>query len=104
MSRYILVPVEDGNNLSISIPKGIVCNVLYDELSPKVKNDQRLDWLLKQLAVNFIMEDDDGVMTVKDQRIPDINLREALIDTCNDKFLQKHEQFYSILRKFNITF
>ena len=104
MSCYILVPVEDGTELSINLPKGLVCNILYDDLESKVKDVDRLQWLVKQLALNVITEDNDGVMLIKDKRIPSVNLREALVDTCNDKFLEKHEQFYTILRKFDVVF
>ena len=104
MSRYILVLVEDGTELSINLPKGLVCNVLYDDLESKVKDVDRLQWLVKQLALNVITEDNDGVMLIKDKRIPSVNLREALVDTCNDKFLEKHEQFYTILRQFDVVF
>lgn len=104
MSRYILVPFDDGENLTIQMPKGLVCNDLFDELKTKVADEKRLQWLIKQMALHIITEDNEGVMVVKDKKVPNVNFRQALIDTCNDVFLQEHEQFYEILRKFNITF
>lgn len=104
MSRYILVPAEGGSVVTIDIPNGLVCNDLYDELKPKVKDVNRLQWLLRQLGMNIITEDRDGTMMIDNRRIPDVILRECLIDTCNNTFLEKHEKFYSTLRDFNVTF
>ena len=104
MSRYLLVPVDGGDQLPIKIPPGLVCNTLFDAIKSRVKDKSRLSWLIKQLALNCITEDDDGVMICKDKRIPDVMLRDAIIDTCNNLFLEKNESFYKILRNFNITF
>ena len=104
MSRYILVPAEGGNTLSIDIPKGLVCNDLFDYVKAKVKDTDRLQWLIQQLGLNVITEDKDGTMMIGDKRVPNVNLRECLIDTCNNTFLEKHEKFYSVLRDFNVTF
>lgn len=98
------MPIDEGDQMTIKIPPGLVCNTMFDEMKEKVDDKMRLKWLLKQLALNCVTEDDDGVMVCKDRREPDVNLRDAIVDTCNNRFLEKNERFYKILRDFNVTF
>ena len=104
MSRYILLPVSDGDPVSITLPGGLITNDLYDELKHKVINKTKLKWLLEQLAYNQISEADQGGIEYQDKNVSDVILREALIDTCNNEFFEKYEDFYKLLRKCNITF
>lgn len=104
MSRYILVPVSDGEKRSITIPQDLVCNDLYEEIKPKVINKKKLAELLEQLATNCVEEADNGGIIWNNKHFSDVNLREALTDTCNSDFLEKHEDFYRLLRKLDIVF
>lgn len=105
MSRYILVPAAgDAENRSIEIPSDLVCNDIYDELRPKVINKKKLKELLEQLAMNCVEEADNGGIIWKDKHYSDNNLRQALTDSCNSEFFEKHEDFYRLLRKLDIVF
>ena len=104
MSRYILVPVSDGEKQAISVPNGLVCNDIYEEVRPSVINKKKLKWLLEQLSMNCVEEADNGGIIWKDKQYSDNNLRAALTDTCNSEFLEKHEEFYRLLRKLDIVF
>ena len=104
MSRYILVPVDDGDCISLKIPQGLVCNEMFEDLKHKVINKKKLKMLIQELAANLISESEEGYMTRKDEQISDVKLRDALIDTCNSEFFEKYESFYKILRQLGITF
>ena len=104
MSRYILVPVGEGDVINVSIPKGLVCNIMYDELQDKVADKPKLKMLLEKLACNQISESEDGFILRREAEVSDIILREALVDTCNNRFFEKHEDFYTILRSIGVTF
>ncbi len=104
MSRYILVPMGEGDVVNVSIPKGLVCNIMYDELQDKVTDKPKLKMLLEKLACNQITESEDGRILRKEGKVSDIILREALIDTCNMRFFEKYEDFYTILRNIGVTF
>jgi hypothetical protein len=104
MSRYILVPVDDGDCISLSIPQGLVCNEMFEDLKNKVMNKKKLKTLIQELASNLISESEDGCITRKDKKISNVKLRDALIDTCNSEFFEKYESFYKILRDLGITF
>lgn len=103
MSRYILVPVEDGEMKTVNIPPQLIVNSLYDELSSEVTDKQRLKWLTIQLAKNRISEDDDGSVTCKDRCLFDLKLRTVVKDICNHKYFEEYEPFYSFLRNVNVT-
>jgi len=104
MSRYILVPIDNGDAISLSIPEGLVCNEMYEDLRHKVMNKKKLKKLIQELASNLISESEEGYITSNDKKISDVKLREALIDTCNSEFYEKYESFYKILRNLGITF
>ena len=105
MSRYILVPVsESTGKQSITIPDDLVTNDLYEDIKPDVINKKKLKDLIIQLAMNSVEEAENGGIMWKDKHFSNVNLRQALIDTCNSEFLEKHEDFYRLLRKFDIVF
>ena len=105
MSRYLLMPVDDEKeSITVEIPEGLICSTMFDEIKHKVINKKKLRWLLQQLAKNEISESDDGQITLQDKKVSNVNLREALIDTCNSEFFEKYEDFYELLRKFDIVF
>ena len=107
MSRYILLPVDNANSeaKTITIPDGLVFNELYVDLRPKVINKSKLKMITDVFAKNEISEADDGSILQRDKKIAEgFSLKEALVDTCNNKFLEKYERFYKILRMLDIVF
>ena len=105
MSRYILVPMDDDGAQvkSLALPAGLVCNNVYDNLKHNVKDVQRLKSLISKLASNQISESEDGTVICRDRQLKGIKLRDVLKDICNNKFRAKHEDFYEMLRGFNIV-
>ena len=105
MSRYILVPVDGHDETrTVELPPGLVPNLLFDELKREVENKNKLLNLLEKMGRKRISETDDGCISIGDDKVSDINLRRAVIDTCNNKFSERYEDFYNILRKCGITF
>lgn len=104
MSRYLLVSVEDGEDIPVTIPSGIVKSDILEDLKDKVTDEKELKGLLIKLARVMVNESDNGGITVKDKHFSDLNLRDAIKDTVNHRFHEKHEEFYSILRDLGITF
>ena len=104
MSRYILVPVSEGEKREITIPKDLVCNEIYDEIRPNVINKAKLKELLEKLIMNSVEEADNGGIIWNDKHFSDVNLRQALTNTCNGEFFERHEDFYRLLRKLNVVF
>ena len=104
MSRYILVPVDDGDIRNLIVPNGIVCSNVYESLKCKVKDVKKLKSLIKDLSKNEISEGEDGSVVCRDINLKSINLRDVLRDICNSKFHEKYEEFYEMLRKFDIIF
>ena len=102
MSRYILFPADDSNNdmKTITIPEGLIFNELYMDLREKVINKSKFKMIADTLARHDIAESKDGGILQGDKMIArDIDLRAALVDTCNSEFFEKYEDFYKILRK-----
>ena len=104
MSRYILLPVTDGDPVSIKIPPGLVSNELYDTVKDKVANREKLKWLIQSLARNDISAAHNGNVCYRDIELNNVNLNEAVTDCCNNKFFEKYEKFYELLRTCSITF
>lgn len=103
MSRYILIPVDDGEAKTLDIPPGLIVNSLYDNLSSKVADKKRLKWLTIQLAKNRISEGQDGGITCKDRCLFNFKLRTVVKDICNHRYLEEYEPFYKFLRSVNVT-
>ena len=105
MSRYLLMPIDnDKEAITVEIPNGLVCSTMFDELKDQVLNKKKLRWLLQQLVKNNVSESEDGFITHKDKKVSEVILRDALVDTCNSEFYEKYEDFYELLRKFDIIF
>lgn len=103
MSRYLLVPVDDGEERGIMLPKGLMVNTIYDNLKDSVSNKKLLKSLTKEMSRKGIDEDESGCIVCKDTTVSNLNLRKVLADTCNNRFSKNNEQFYQILRDNNIT-
>ena len=95
---------ETKDNVSITVPEGLVNDEIYEGLKNEVMDKKKLRRILKTMFTNGVEEGEDGCIIYQDERMPDISLRDALMDTCNGKFCEKHEIFYKLLRKFNIVF
>ena len=95
---------EEKESITVEIPDGIMCSTMFDKLKNQVINKKKLRWLLQELVKNQVSETDDGHITHKDKKVSDVILRDALVDTCNSEFYEKYEDFYKLLRKFDIIF
>ena len=107
MSRYLLIPTDETNAeiKTIMVPNGLIFNELYTNIRHEVINKSKLKMIAECLARNEISETEEGAILHKDKKVAEgFNLREALIDTCNNNFLEKYEQFYKLLRMFDIVF
>lgn len=105
MSRYVLMPVEDGGSpVTLPLPDGLLVNDLFDELKKEVADKERLGNIIKQMALNDISEYQDGNIALKNSKVLNINYRNAIIDICNNRFIEKYEEFYEFLRNFDIVF
>ncbi len=124
MSRYLLVPSETSNGSEhfsdkqdsyfliptegfhgapkvLKLPKGLNSN---KDIYRKVKNKKKLRKLLLRLSKTDIGRTKDGFVTDKNNVLHNINFTDAIINSCNGKFFESHEEFYCLLRKFGITF
>ena len=54
MSRYLLIPVSEGEAKTILIPDGLISDDIYKDLEQHVINKNRLKWLLRQLALRGV--------------------------------------------------
>lgn len=107
MSRYLLIPADEtsADIKTVTVPEGLIFNELYINLRDKVINKSKLKMIADCLARNEISETEDGAILHRDKKVAEgFNLRDALIDTCNNTFLEKYEQFYKLLRMFDIIF
>ena len=107
MSRYLLIPADDTSTdvKTITVPNGLIFNELYIDLRQKVINKSKLKMIVDALASNEITEAADGSIHQRNERILDgFNLKDALVDTCNNNFCEKYEKFYRLLRKLGIVF
>ena len=104
MSRYMLIPVEDDTAASIPVdlPDGIVCDEVYQSIKRKVKDIERLNWLIGKLTHNRITESPTGLIMWNGTQMK-LNFRDVIIDTCNNIFKREYEDFYKLLRGFDIS-
>ena len=100
---YVLVPTDGFHDepKEIKLPKGLNPN---KELYKNVKNTKKLKKLLLRLSRTDIGRTKDGLVTNKNNVLHNINFTDAIIDSCNGKFLKSYEEFYCLLRKFGIIF
>ena len=104
MSRYILLPVSEGHPLTIKMPPGLVSTELYDSVKDRVTDREKLKWLIQSLARNSISAASNGNVCYEDTELDNVNLNAVVEDCCNNKFHEKYEKFYELLRSCNITF
>ncbi len=100
---YFLVPTEGfhGGVKEIKLPNGLNSN---KELYKNVKNKKKIKKLLLRLSRTEIGRTKDGFVADKDNVLHNVDFNDAIINSCNGKFLESHEGFYCLLRKFGITF
>ena len=100
---YVLVPTDGfhGEPKEIKIPKGLNP---YKELYKNVKNKKKLKKLLLRLSRTDIGRTKDGLVADKNIVLHNINFIDAILNSCNGKFLESYEEFYCLLRKYGITF
>ena len=100
---YVLVPTDGFHDepKEIKLPKGLNPN---KELYKNVKNTKKLKKLLLRLSRTEIGRTKDGFVADKNNVLHNIDFNHAIINTCNGKFSESHEEFYCLLRKFGITF
>ena len=100
---YFLVPTEGfhGDPKELKLPKGLNSN---EEIYKNVKNKKKLKKLLLRLSRTDIGQNKDGLVTDKNNVLNNVNFTDAIINSCNGKFLKSYEEFYCLLRKFGIIF
>ena len=106
MSRYLLVPVDglEKESKVVTIPNGLVVDP-FEELYQHVRDKELLKNLLIKLYEFGISEDHtSGYVKHKDKVLEGVKFRDALLDSCNGKYLECYESFYELLRKFDIVF
>ena len=105
MSRYLLVPVEgfDEQTKELVIPAGLVVNS-YEDLYKHVSDKDKLKKLLLKLSKSEISRNVNGLVKHKDKILDGVIFNDAVIDSCNGRYLECYEPFYEILRKFGIIF
>ena len=102
MTRYLLVPAEgEGESMMMTIPTGLMESGMFTELQEKIRDKERLRWLLRQFNSNGLTETCNGFIQYRDT-VFKINLRSFLIDSCNLKFLKEYEELYELLRNLNV--
>jgi len=100
---YFLVPTDGfhGESKEIELPKGLNPN---KELYKNVKNKKKLKKLLLRLSRTDVGRTKDGFVADKNNVLHNVDFNDAIINSCNGKFLESYEGFYCLLRKFGITF
>ena len=78
MSRYLLVPVDDGEEETVHITSGIVCDT--PEIKKRVKDKVRLRKLMKELSVHHITESPDGQIMCRNTKCVNVNFNDAVVD------------------------
>lgn len=106
MSRYLLIPVDDsgGQSKEIMIAEGLVDDSSYKDLYNHVSDEKKLKTLLNKLSNIGLVQDRLGFVKHKDTVLEGVKFRDAVIDSCNGRFLDCYEPFYELIRKFGIVF
>ena len=114
MSRHIIVPNEDRQNIfkliptegltdqvkEIELPESIIPNIID---SKQIKSGKHLSDLMLKFSKSDIGRSKDGYLTVKN-KISEINFDDFVVDCCNGDFREKYENVYCLLRNCGITF
>ena len=115
MSRFILLPsvcsteTKNGFTLvstedcmktkTIELPHGLVDL----EVFKKIKNRNKANNLLYRIARSGVSKTSDGFVKDKNNKLI-INFDQAVIGCCNNEFKECFEEFYRILKKYDIVF
>lgn len=102
MSRYLLIPVGEGDIKEISIPNGLIVDVCHD-LEDRVPDKAALRLLVTNLARHDIIESRDGFVVMKGKELS-LKFRDFVVNILNCIFLEEYENFLLDLRKIGITF
>ena len=111
MSRFILLPTEPKNNFTlvstedcskvkiIQLPEELFDMNIFE----KVQNRNRANNLLYRIARVDVSKTSDGF--VKDKNIKTkMKFDDVVIGCCNNKFKECFEEFYCILKNYDIVF
>ena len=111
MSRFILLPSETKNTFTLVSTEDCMKTKtveLPDELLDmdifkKVQNRNKANNLLYRISRSGISKTSDGCVKDKNNK-HNIQFDEAVIGCCNDEFKECFEEFYCILKKYDIVF
>lgn len=101
-SKYFLIPVEGFNQSvkEISLPHNLG---VHNKLISKAKNIRAFKNLLIKLSKTRIQRTKDGIIRDNNKSV-NVDYDKALLDSCNNRFSLKLEEFYCLLREHGITF
>ena len=111
MSRYILLPgaskdlfvlVSDEDfrqSKLLEVPDELIDTSIYE----KVKSREKLNNLLYRLSKSRISKTMDGLVKDKN-KVYNIKYDDAVVSCCNNDFTKSFEEFYCILKKYDIEF
>lgn len=102
MSRYLLIPVGDGECKEINIPNGLIVDICHD-LENRIPDKKALRLLVTNLARHDILESRDGFIAMNGKELG-LNFRDFVVNILNSSFLEQYEDFLLDLRKIGITF
>ena len=114
MSRYIIVPQQEGQNIfkliptegltdqikEIELPEGIIPNIID---SKHIKSGGDLTDLMLKFSKSNIGRSKDGFITVEN-KVLEIKFDDFVVDCCNGEFRERYEHVYCLLRNCGITF
>ena len=111
MSRFILLSTESKNSFTlvstedcmktkmIEIPDELIDMTIFK----KVQNGNRANNLLYRIARSEVSKTSDGFVKDKNNKSK-LKFDEAVIGCCNNEFRECFEEFYCILKKYDIIF
>lgn len=102
MTRYLLIPVGDGECKEINIPNGLIVDICQD-LEDKIPDKKALRLLVTDLAKQDILETRDGFISMRGKELG-LKFRDVVVNILNSSFLEEYEDFLLDLRKIGITF
>ena len=114
MSRYIIVPKQEEQNIfqlvptegltdqikEIELPEGIMPNIID---SKQIKSERDLSDLMLKLSKSNIGRSKDGFITIEN-KVLGIKFDDFVVDCCNGEFRESYENVYCLLRNHRITF
>ena len=114
MSRYIIVPKQEDQNIfkliptegltdqikEIELPEGIIPNINDRK---QIKSGKDLTDLMLKFSKSNVGRSKDGFITVEN-KVLEIKFDDFVVDCCNGIFREKYENVYCLLRNHGITF